>query len=131
MKSFKSYEEYEAWTEQFTDCYQYEDIPVLIDDGWKRAIDMMTECKSWKTALRRFEKTFGSVPEVSDWIPFLRESAECGCFSDRLSYYDKEYERKMVIESGSYSYGIEEVSEGTWYIYLNLSGAYAGYPVRA
>ena len=129
MKKFASYAEYEAWTETFEECYEYENIPVLIDDGWKMSADMFTECKSYKTALRRFEKTFASVPEIKEWIEGIRESCENGCFEDTTGWkpawtYDPE-EIKEFAKSGTYSWGIEETSEGCWYIFLNISGVYA------
>lgn len=125
MKVFKSFEEFEAWAD-----HNDESVPVLIDDGWKRSMDMTTECKSWKVALRRFAKEFQTVPEVNEWIPGIRESAESGYFSDSLTYYDKDYEYEIIRKHGSYSYGIEKIDEGRWYIFLNLSGVYAGFPER-
>ena len=56
-KIFKSFEDYEKWTDQFENISDYQEIPTAIDDGWKVSVDMFTECKSWKTALRRFEKS--------------------------------------------------------------------------
>ena len=125
MKVFKSFEEFEAWAD-----YNDESVPVLIDDGWNRSMDMTTECKSWKVALRRFAKEFKTVPEVTEWIPGIREGAEGGFFSDSLTYYDKDYEYEINRKHGSYSYGIEKIDDGRWYIFLNLSGVYAGFPER-
>lgn len=117
MKMFKNYEEYSAWTERFENCSDYEGIPVAIDDGNKVAMDMFTECKSCKTALRRFLKTFGEVNgEVKDWVEGIRESCENGYFSDRTEYH----------ENGAFSWGVEEIMEGYWYVFLNISGVYAG-----
>lgn len=129
MKKFASYEEYEAWTETFENCSEYENIPVLIDDSWKISADMFTECKSYKTALRRFEKTFASVPEITDWIEGIRESCENGCFEDTTGWkpawsHDPE-EIKELAKNGTYSWSVEEISEGRWYIFLNISGVYA------
>lgn len=129
MKKFASQVEYEAWIETFEECSEYQDIPVLIDEGWKISADMFTECKSYKTALRRFEKTFSSVPEIAEWIEGIRESCENGCFEDttgwKPAWTNDPEEIKEFAKSGTYSWGVEETSEGCWYIFLNISGKYA------
>lgn len=115
MKKFESFESYEKWTESFSDCSDYEEIPVVIDDGWKISADMFTSCKSYKTAIRRFAKTFASVPEVDEWIDGIRESCDNGYFKESSEYN----------ENGSYSWGVEETMEGYWYVFLNISGIHA------
>lgn len=117
MKMFESYDEYSAWTEQFSNCSDYEGIPVVIDDGNKVAMDMFTECKSFKTALRRFLKIFGGVNgEVKDWVAGMRESCENGYF----------HEASGNRGTNAYSWGVEQPMEGYWYVFLNISGIYAG-----
>lgn len=129
MKKFERYEEYESWTEQFENTSDYQGYPVLIDDGWKIAADMFAECKSWKTALRRFSKEFSVIPEISEWLEGIKESCENGCFESVNGWHpawtNNPEEVKKIAENGIYSYGIEEVSEGYWYIFLNISGSYA------
>lgn len=131
VKMFKSYEEYENWTEQFENCSDYENIPTAIDDGWKVAVDMFTECKSWKTALRRFAKTFKEVnSEIEGWVDGMRETCEAGCFQETTGWKpawtdDPETVREFA-KGGTYSWGVEETMEGYWYVYLNISGIYAG-----
>lgn len=103
----------------------------MIDDGWKISADMFTACKSWKTALRRFEKVFAAVnSEVVGWIECIRESCESGCFEDktgwRPAWTSNPEEVKEFAKGGTYSYGVEETMEGYWYIFLNISGCYAG-----
>lgn len=126
---FNSYEAYENWTEQFDGCYEYEEIPTAIDDGWRISADLFTDCKSWKTAIRRFEKAFVDVnPEIRTWIEGIRESAESGYFKEAVepAWNATPEERKEFFKGGMYSWGIEEVDEGRWYIFLNISGIYAG-----
>ena len=134
MKRFHSYEAYEAWTETFEDPAAYEMEPVAIDDGWKISMDMFTECKSFKTALRRFEKIFRNVDAdagVSEWIEGIRESCQNGFFKDAMTMWDKAEEQRIARTFGSYSWGVEEIDDGLWYIFLNVSGQYAGRPERA
>ena len=90
----------------------------MIYDGWKVAADLFTECKSFKTALRRFEKAFGEVnAEVHTWVECMKECCESGYFHECENGYPN---------GGAYSWGVEETSEGYWYVFLNISGAYAG-----
>lgn len=125
VMKFKSYEEYEAWTETFDECYEYQYIPCIIDDGWKISADLFTDCKSWKIALNRFKKYF---PEVAEWVDCMRESAENGYFKNvdgcKPAWTNDIKEIKEFLKNGAYSWGIEETMDGTWYIFLNVSGTY-------
>jgi len=140
VKSFKSYEDYESWTDSLDNCSEYSEIPVVIDDGWKVAVDMFTECKSFKTAIRRFANTFAEVEAVKEWAEGMQESCESGYFGDTTGWqcsfsYDEEenkrLNRELAQKSGFYSWGVEEVDESRWYIFLNVAGIYAGRPERA
>lgn len=125
---FNSLDAYETWIEQFENCSDYEEIPVAIDDGWKIAVDLFTDCKSWKTALRRFEKAFGDYSEdIKGWIECMRESVESGYTSDSLKpgWNATEEEKQDLYKYGTYSWGVEEQDDGYWYIFLNISGVYA------
>lgn len=57
----------------------YEEVTVIRENGWIKC-DLMTECKSYKTALRRFFKALANVSEVSGWYEDMNESAENGYF---------------------------------------------------
>lgn len=48
IMTFKSVEQYDRWVDQFEDPSDYAEFPVAIDDGWKVAVDMSTECKAGK-----------------------------------------------------------------------------------
>lgn len=105
---FRNFEEYEAWTEQFDGAGEWEEIPTAIDDGQSINCDCFTECKSHKTALRRFGKQFGDIfPGIRGWAESMQEAYENGC-------------SHMCDEDACYSYGIEETMDGYWYIYLNV-----------
>ena len=131
MMKFSSYTEYECWTDTFENASDYEEIPVAIDDGWKISMDMFTSCNSYKTALRRFEKTFVEVSgEIAAWVEHMRESCEGGLFMDTTGWRpDWSNDPEVIKEhskNGVYSWGVEEPSEGCWYVFLNISGIYAG-----
>lgn len=79
-------------------------------NGWICS-DCTTACKSYKTALRRFFKALTENGEslISNWYAEILESCENGYFK--------------MSDSGSYSWGIEEVSDGVWYVFLNINRA--------
>ena len=140
VKSFTSYDEYEKWEEQFEESCEEENYPVYIDNGWDVKMDMFAECKNWKTAIRRFEKTFAEInPEVLPWAEQIMQECEEGNFTDvtgwkiTFSYDEEENEQENLKSSqtfGSYGWGVEQLDENRWYIFLNISGAYAGKPER-
>lgn len=107
VKEFKSFDEYENYVE--SDSYN-ELVPTIIIDENYCAIDFTTYCKSWKTAIRRAMKIFIKYEDVYNWLDGMKESCENNCFIDR-SVYDGKY-------TGDYTFGVEEVSDGVFYIYL-------------
>lgn len=123
MKKFKSYDDYEEWLERneyMCDCWEE---PSLIDDGWKQSLDMVTNCKSWKTALRRFCNAFSEVnPVVEKWTDCIRKSCENGCFKNEMKYEPGD----VLVKKSSYGWKVENLDDGRWYIFLNISGIYAG-----
>lgn len=79
-------------------------ITVIRENGWIKS-DLMTECKSYKTALRRFFDNLKDIPEVAEWHDCIAESCEYGYFKEN--------------ESQRYAWAVEEINEGEWYIFLN------------
>ena len=121
VKIFNNFNEYETWSEQFEECEEYFNMATaIVDDSIQKvSCDTIIECKYWKTALRRFEETFAHInPEISGWVAEMRECAENGTFKGSLSECDGKH---------SWSYGIEQIDENEWYVYLNLRGIYAGF----
>ena len=127
LKIFKDFEAYETWTDQFDD-FEYCYTPCLIDDGWKISMDGFTDCKSWKTALNRFRKAFGDYSEdIKAWIDSMYESCENGYMHDECYYSANESDKELCKKYGSYGWAVEQVDDGRFYIFLNISGEYAGY----
>lgn len=88
MKKFESMSEYEKWTDQFEDYSECEQIPILIDNGFEIKCDMLTYCKSWKTAVKRFQKAFkGYDEELDTWLETIQGSCESGEFQNLTGYY--------------------------------------------
>ena len=127
VKIFKDFEAYETWTDQFDD-FEYCYTPCLIDDGWKISMDVFIDCKTWKTALNRFKKAFGDYSEdVKAWIDGMYESCENGYMHDECYYSACESDKELCKKYGSYGWAVEQVDDGRFYIFLNISGEYAGY----
>lgn len=92
----------------------YEEVSVVRENGWIKC-DLMTECKRYQTALRRFFKALENVPEVYEWRETLEESTENGYFKmDDLTMADGS--RNPV---PGYVWGVEEY-DGCWYVYVNV-----------
>lgn len=107
VKEFKSFDEYENYVESSS---FNELVPTIVIDDNYCAIDFTTYCKSWKTAIRRAMKIFIKYEDVYNWLDAMKESCENNCFIDR-SVYEGKY-------TGDYTFGVEEVSDGVFYIYL-------------
>lgn len=114
---FESMEAYEKWLDKIEII---DEIPCVIFDGWKFAADLQTECKSYKTALKRFEKAIADAhPAAKTYIEGMKESAEGGMYKDSFTSKDEEGKIHM------YSWGIEKIDDDLYYLYLNFSGIYA------
>lgn len=130
-RKFNSYAEFEIWSEENENIY----IPTVIDDGWKISASMMIDCKSYKTALRHFRKAFAEFETLQDWANDIEGQCEEGIFTDvtgwRNSAESDDWNYKSMLTFGAYGWGVEEVDEGVWYIFMNVSGEYAGYTAKA
>lgn len=96
---------------------EYEALIVVNENGWVKS-DLLTECKSWKTAVRRFFKALAvRYPEIAEeWEEGTKESAENGYFKGN-DYMMADGSRN---EFPRYAWEIEEISEGVFYIFLNV-----------
>lgn len=111
---FNSFEEF---SESGT-AGEYEVLTVVTENGWIKS-DLLTECKSWKTALRRFFKLLdpdNSNPAFDGWYECMRESAEGGLFKMNDSMMANGTRNPFPC----YAYEIEAIDENIWYIFLNV-----------
>ena len=109
---FNSFEEFERAEVAGED----EALTIVTENGWIKS-DLVTVCKSWKTALRRFFKALSARhPEIAEWTESLTESAENGYF--RMN--DNMMADGTQNPFPSYAWDIEEVDDGVWYIFLNV-----------
>lgn len=113
---FNSLEEYSAWINGST-TEAIEETPCVVDDGWRISLNMLTECRGWKTALKRFAETFaGDCEHLAEWVGKMRESAERGTFWQGGGKESPEY--------GYWEWGLEKVKDDRWYVFLHTMGAY-------
>lgn len=112
-KVFMNNEQYENWTKKFENLSDCSNIPVLIMENNKMSADCFFQCKSWKTALRRFKKAFNNQL-INQWVDLIYDSCESGCFKDGFSGDVMHY----------YSWGVEQYDE-EWYIFINTCGVYS------
>lgn len=109
---FSSFEEFERAEVAGED----EALTIVTENGWIKS-DLVTVCKSWKTALRRFFKALSARhPEIAEWTESLTESAENGYFRMNDSMMADGTQNPFP----GYAWEIEEVQEGVWYIFLNV-----------
>ena len=112
---FKSWEGYEAFLGacETNGLDMSERVSVLtVGDGWMRC-DLITHCRSWRTALKRFFSVL-SEPVFSGWFESMWDACECGAFCGNDHVPGKPYDEV------SWAYGVERLDDGVWYIYLNV-----------
>ena len=86
----------------------YEEVSVVRENGWIKC-DLMTECKRYQTALRRFFKAVENVPEIYRWRDSLEVSTEGGQFKGN----------DLDTANPSFYWGVED-HDGLWYVYVNV-----------
>lgn len=99
---------------------KYEIISIVKNEKFNTmCADLQTECKSYKTALKRFFKGLESYPQFTEWKEGIKESCESGYFQDSERYWNEE---KFEYEyQGGWHYTIEEDEDnGSFYICLNV-----------
>lgn len=80
--------------------------------------DLMTECKSYKTALNRFFKALENYPQFAEWKDGILESCECGYFTQAETYWNDETNKSEY--RGGWHYTIED-NDGSFYVCLNVA----------
>ena len=96
---------------------EWERVTVVRENGWVKA-DLLTECKSWKTAVRRFFKAMSSDPAFDGWEECIRESCENGHWKDSSTVWNCEKGRSEFVPG--YAWEVVQTSENAWYIFLNV-----------
>ena len=93
----------------------WEELTFINENGWKK-VDLTTNTKSWKVAVNRFFKAIGNDVDFNGWKECIVESCENGYFSDNDGTMADGSKNKFP----SWSYGVEQIDESGWYIFLNV-----------
>lgn len=113
VMEFKNFDEFE----QCENKQDYEMVAIVhYAERNTVCADLMTDCKSWKTAVKRFFKALENRPEFSGWKESIIESCENGYFSDKETYWDNE---KGSVYTGGYFWEVEDHG-GSFYVCLNV-----------
>lgn len=79
--------------------------------------DLITECKNWQTAVRRFFKALENDHRFDGWMEGIIESIENGYWKDKEAYWNAETQRNEY--TGGYFWEVEP-NEDYYYICLNV-----------
>jgi len=112
------YYSFEALEEDDEALNKHDVVTVVHDRGWSRA-DIVCDCKSWKTALRRFFRGLGYDRTFAGWEEGLIESCENGYFTMN----DFRMADGKANPYPSWAYGVEQLDSGYWYVFLNVKTA--------
>jgi len=91
-----------------------ETVTVIKENEWFK-VDLMTECKSYKTALNRFFNMLSDIPLLMEWKNEMIESCENGYFKCN----------DMMMSDGTYNtepcfaWEVEQLDDNLFYIFLN------------
>lgn len=108
------FENFESFHDSDT-AGEYERITIIRENGWINC-DLMTECKSFKTAIKRFFNNLTFIPEIAEWLDFVLESCECGTFKCN----DFTMGNGEKNDTPGYAWEVEEINDCVWYIFLNV-----------
>lgn len=114
MKRY-DFESFDEFDESGVAGYR-EAVTVIHENGWIKA-DLVTECKSWKTALKRF---FKAVPELKEsWYECIVECIESGCWKAN----DYELADGSHNPIPGWAWEVECMDDGLWYVYVGENQA--------
>ena len=117
IKTFKTYDEYEAYIDKKANPYN---VITIIESENHISADVQIECRKKKTALRKFFETVTDYPDLMAWDGWFNlDSKEDEKFIEEFHNY---MTGKMDY-TGNYSVGVEDL-DGTFYIYMNLRKEY-------
>lgn len=113
-KWFESMEQFSTWLDSTNGDYDNV-VSIVEESGWYK-IDLTTNCKYASTAIRRFFNQLEDIKEAYDWKEEIAESVRSNCW----------HLNDFTMGDGSnnpypmYSWGVEDLEDGWWYIFLNV-----------
>ena len=96
---------------------EYDRLTIINENGWLKT-DLLTECKSPKTAINRFFRALNpdNYNDFCVWQEEITGATSAGIFKGN----------DMLLANGakndkpSYFWEVEQIDDGLWYIFLNL-----------
>lgn len=112
---FESFEDFEE--SGISGKYEVVTIVKGGSHGKKRVCaDLMTDCKRYKTAIRRFFKALEGDGRFDGWREGIEESCENGHFADKEQYWES---GKGLVYTGGYHWCVED-HDGSYYVELTV-----------
>lgn len=113
VDEFNSFEEFDS----SNTAGEYERVTVIRENGWFKC-DLLTECKTGKTAVKRLFDSLESngITDVSEWREFLNESLENGYYKDN----DRTLADGTKNPNPCYYWEIDCTNEDSIYITINV-----------
>lgn len=108
-RTFRTFDEYSEYYDRHE--HKMNDVDI-VENTLTVCADGEFECKSWKTAIRRFFKALAGDDRF-DWEESIIEWIKEGVWKDRA-----EYNGKYII--GGYHWEVENIDENCWYIELTV-----------
>lgn len=83
--------------------------------------DLITNCKNWQTAVRRFFKALEGDARFAGWQDGITESCENGCFHEVETFWNVETLKSEY--QGGWHWTVEAISEDAYYVELTVEAA--------
>lgn len=107
VRHFNSFDNYEL---SIDNGYEIDVVDIVRYEN-RVCADMLTFCKTWKTAVNRFFKAIENETEFDGWKDCIIESCNNGCFQDAECING---------HCVGWHYQIEQHEDDMWYIELTV-----------
>lgn len=117
-RTFKNFDEYCNFYNEHK--HQMNDVDI-VENELTISADSEFECKSWKTAIRRFFKAIEGKFDTQGFDEqWLRECIEeSDCWQEKCEVYNRETGKNEYVPGG-YHWSVEPTIEGCWYVELTV-----------
>ena len=117
VRYFENQDEYDV----FYDTHEHFGYRTdIVENKNDVSADATYECKSWKTAVKRFFAAISIDRRFDGWDEecFI-EAIGNGHWNDKSTVWNDETGRCEY--TGDYAWGVEELDDGLWYIFLKVA----------
>ena len=113
-RTFENFDEYSLYYKKHE---HHEYITDIVEHANSVCADAEYECKSWKTAIKRFFRALASDSRFDGWYDAIQEACENGYFKDKSTVW----ENGKSVFTGDYFWEVEFIDENRWYICLSVA----------